>query len=133
MLIEQKIEVNGQKVTIIRTVDYPATATASKQPEKPPDRFSKEGRDMTNEEIAEQSRKLTQQQSRGSTSSSPRSISRVLIVRGGNIEELGTGGDLEDLGPGGNLASGLTLVFGPVNIECCRCHHHDATIPAENS
>lgn len=133
MRIEQKIEVDGQKVSITRTVDYPATATASKKSEKPPDRFSREGRDLTNEEIAEKAQELAQQPSGGSASSPPRSISRVLIVRGGNIEELGTGGDLEDLGPGGNLASGLTLVFGPVNIECCRCPHHDPTIPTQNS
>jgi len=118
MLIEQKIEIDGQKITITRTVKHPGAANASR-PAKPVDVFSKQNPDITDEETAQIASSRPKQKAGGTAQLD------VLIPPGGNLEELGPGGDLEDLGPGGNLTTDLTIVFGPVNIECCRCHRND--------
>jgi len=125
MLIEQKIEVNGQKVTVTRTVTY-ADKAANTAPTPPPrDVLTSEGPAMSDEQLKQtlQAKVNAQQPTATPAAANPGGAVRVFILRpGGNIEDLGTGGNLEDTGPGGNLSSGVTLIFGGISVQCCGQH-----------
>lgn len=134
MRIEQKIELDGQKITITRFLDLPATVTTT--PAKGP---------ITEQSILGESRgKLVKTttpvpgppavpaQTQAAVAV-PKPGLRVFVLHpGGNMEELGPGGDLEDLGPGGNLLrAGLTIIFGGIHIEHCPSHSHPESAPSQ--
>ncbi|MBK7931540.1 MAG: hypothetical protein IPJ98_29915 [Bryobacterales bacterium] len=132
MLIEQTIKIDRNEVTIIRKFDSPPKTASTTTRTPPADMFANQNKALTPAEIRSRVQAQAQAQQSlpaGSTTPARRNYRLFAVFPGGNIEELGPGGDLEDLGPGGNLASGLTIVFGPVHVECCRCQS-DSPSPA---
>jgi len=147
MHIEQKIEVDGKKVTVTRTIQYADNQAAQPPANRPNDVLSKSDQLEDVDKVAAAAAAAlaaTSTSARKDAAEKPdtkggqiaRTGLRVFVLPpggnlaelgpGGNLAELGPGGDLAGLGPGGNLASGLTLVFGAVNIECCHCHGEDS-------
>lgn len=120
MLIEQKIEVNGQKVSITRTIQYADKTGAAANSNRPADLFSASSETPANADVDYVAKAIAQSEPKASPAPKGGQSVRLFVLRpGGNLEELGPGGGLEDLGPGGNLAAGVTVIFGGVNIECC--------------
>lgn len=132
MHIEQKIELDGTRITVTRSLDLSSTTSTPSTTAVAEQSLLGERRGKLNQTTSPPPESPSPSQPTPGAAL-PKQGLRVFVLRpGGDLEELGPGGDLEDLGPGGNLlASGLTLIFGGIHIS--PSSPPAATIPSHSS